>query len=77
MSGMPSKVYHFLVLQRNQIFCLLFCSIFTLHMPNCVIVVRAIPLFFVATNCSFCTLGNQILNMWTAIIFPLLHVSIL
>ena len=50
--------------KKVQLFCLLLCSIFTLHMPNCVIlvwlsIVSLIFVFLVTTNCSFVSLGNN------------------
>ena len=68
MFGMPSNFWpvHGTTKKLHD-FCLLLCSVFTLHMPNCVSVVllhvKAVLLVFVANNCSFVTLGNKMLNI--------------
>ena len=62
MSGMPNKAYLFLELQRIHHFCLLWWFIFTLHIPNCVIVLLYVFnwtfLFLVAPNYSFVAWNN-------------------
>ena len=57
------------------------CVLF-LHMPNCVIIILLyvfnwIFLFFVAANCSFLALGNNLLYKCKGIMFPSLPVSTL
>ena len=61
---------------------LLLCSIFTFHMPNCVIVVLLyvlywMLLFLIATNWSFVALENNFLYTHKGIMFPSLPVSTL
>ena len=64
MSDRPSKGCLFLgTTQKLQIFVLLF-SIFTVHLPNCVIVVLLYVLnlmsFFIAVSSSFVDLGYNL-----------------
>ena len=63
------KFDHFFALQRIHIFCLFVCYVLLVHF-------RVILLFFVATNSSFLSLRNNILNMLIGIIFPSQPVSI-
>ena len=61
---------------------MLFCSISTLHLPNCVIVVwlyvfSLLFVFVFATNCSIVALGNNILYVYNGITFPSLPMSTL
>ena len=77
-----TKLSCFLELQKSYIFlCLLLCSIFTLHMPNYVIVLlhvfNRMFLFLVAANCSFDTLGNNFLCICKGIMFLSMPVSTL
>ena len=58
-----------------HILCLLSCSNFSVHMPNCVIVVwlyvfSLMFVFLVAANCSIVAWGNNFLYMYKCIIFP-------
>ena len=83
MSGMLDKACLFPGMTNEfHILSLLLCSIFTLHMPNVVIVVllyifNRVFLLLVATNCSFVALGNNVLYMCKHIMFPSLPVSTL
>ena len=81
MSGIPNKGCPFPgTTKKLHIICLLMCSIFTLHMPNCVFIVLLyffnwIFLFLVAANCSFVGQGNNLLYKCKGIMFPSLPVS--
>ena len=81
MSGMPNKACPFPGTTKNlHIFYLLLYSIFTLHMPNCVILLLYVFnwmfLFFVATNCFFfVALGDNLFYKCKSIMFPSLPVS--
>ena len=78
-----AKLDDILSLKRINMLLFVIVSIFTVHMPNFVIVgflfvlFRTMIFIFVATNCSFITLRNKILNMGIGIIFPSLPVLIL
>ena len=80
MSGMPNKACPFLGATKNlHIFCLLLHYVFTLHMPNWVIIVLLYVfnwmfLFSAAANCSFVSLGNILLYKCKGTMFPSLPV---
>ena len=83
LSGMPNKACTFPGTTKNvHIFCLLLCSIFTLHLPNCVIIVLSyvfnwMLLFLVVADCSFVALGNSLVHKCKGIMFLSLPVSTL
>ena len=60
--------------RKLHILCLLLCSTFTLHIPNCVIVLQLYILSlmfvsFVAVNCSTVALGNNFCTCKMALYF--------
>ena len=82
MSGMPSKGCLFLgTTEKLHIFILLLFSVFTVHLPNCVIIVLLYILnlmsFFIATSFSLVDLGYYLLKMWKGIMLPSLPESVL
>ena len=83
ISSMPNNACPFPgTTKEAQIFCLLLCSIFSLHLCNCVNIVQLyffsfIFVFFVTANCSVVALGNNFLNIYNSIMFPSLPVSTL
>ena len=68
--------------KKIAFFLLFLCSTNAMHVPNCFIVVllhvfNSMCSFLDVASCSSVTLGNNLLNMCTSIILPLLPVSIL
>ena len=83
MSGMPNKACTFPGTTKNlHVFSSLLCSMFTLHMPHCVIIFKfyvfnLMFLILVTTNCSFVAKGNNLLYKCKGIMFQSLPVSTL